>query len=338
MAVGIDTGGLVDRERLRLAVQLLRDSGPSGLTKHQFARRLGGVSLRTVDRAVQLLEEQGAKIERARSGRPSVIHFQMRKGPSWDEHISADARLALRLASLMLAQGGAQLWQEKIDAIEQLASERMSNRDRSVFQQLQKAVRIQGGVEDPVESPEVLEPILKALETGKALRVDYQSAGSTKPKVHEVVPAALSHDLYSGGAFLLAWDPSKQKALNLRLSRILHAKPMKAATTPNSDALERAARYQIGGWLSTDEPFEVQVRIEGANWVQSMKEAPPALPDFDFRPAKDGKSAMATFRANHPSGPTRWILQFGEAAEVIAPDWLRIAIQERLQKALGKYK
>ncbi|MBP1627102.1 MAG: putative helix-turn-helix transcriptional regulator [Holophagaceae bacterium] len=337
MAIGIQTGGLVDRERLRSTVSLLRDAGPTGLTKHQIARKLGGVSLRTVDRAIQLLEEQGARIERVRAGRPSVIHFQMKKGPGWDENISSDARLALRLASLMLAQGGAQLWQEKIDAIERLASERMSNRDRRVFQQLQGAVRVQGGVEDPVESPEVLEPILKALETGKSLRLEYRSAGSARPKVHEVVPAALTHDLYSSGTFLLAWEPSKRKALNLRLSRILQAKPQKAASLPEPEAIERAARYQIGGWLSTDEPFEVQVRIEGANWVQSMKEAPPALPDFDFRPAKDGLSALATFKANHPSGPQRWILQFGDAAEVIAPEWMRKEIKERLEKTLAKY-
>ena len=337
MAVGIQTGGLVDRERLRQAVQLLRDAGPDGLTKQQFARKLGGVSLRTVDRAVQLLEEQGAKIERIRSGRPSLIHFLLRKGPSWDENVSTGARLALRLASLMLAQGGAQLWQEKIATIEHLASGKMSNRDRQVFQQLQEAVRVQGGVEDPVDSPEALEPILKALETGKALKVDYRSAGSTRSKIHEVVPSALTHDLYSGGTFLLAWEPAKQKALNLRLSRILGAKPVRATALPENEAMERAARYQIGGWLSTDEPFEVQVRIEGANWVQSMKEAPPALPDFDFRPARDGRSAVATFKANHPSGPGRWILQFGEAAEVISPDWLREEIKERLKKALAKY-
>jgi len=238
----------------------------------------------------------------------------------------------------MLAQGGAQLWQEKIATIERLASERMSNRDRKVFQQLQGAVRVQGGVEDPVESPEALEPILKALEAGKALRLDYRSAGSAKAKEHEVVPCALTHDLYSGGTFLLAWEPSRRRALNLRLSRILQAKLLKAASAPSPEALERAAQFQIGGWVSTDEPFEVQVRIEGANWVQSMKEAPPALPDFDFKPTRDGKSALATFRANHPSGPERWILQFGDAAEVLAPEWLREEIAERLEKALKKYR
>jgi len=338
MAVGIQTGGLVDRERLRAAVSLLREAGPTGLTKHQFARKLGGVSLRTVDRAIQLLEEQGAKIERLRAGRPSVIHFQLKKGPSWDENISTDARLALRLASLMLAQGGAQLWQEKIETIERLASERMSSRDHRVFQQLQSAVQVQGGVQDPVESPEVLEPILKALEAGKAMRLEYRSAGSAKPKLHEVVPAALTHDLYSGGTFLLVWEPTKRKALNLRLSRILHAKPLKVAALPDAEAIERASLYQIGGWLSSDEPFEVQVRIEGTNWVQSLKEAPPALPFFDFNPAKDGKSGLATFKANHPSGPGRWILQFGEAAEVLAPEWLRKEIGARLEKALGRYR
>nr|WP_320132053.1 WYL domain-containing protein [uncultured Holophaga sp.] len=337
MATGIQSGGLVDRERLRLAVQILRDSGESGVTKIQLGRKLGKVSLRTVDRAIQLLENQGARIERTRSGKPAVIHFRLTKGPSWDESISAEARLALRLASLMLVQGGASLWQEKITTIERIASERMSNRDHRIFRQLQDAIRIQGGVEDPVESPEVLEPILKALEAGKSLRLEYRSAGSSRAKSHQVIPAALTHDLYSGGTFLLAWESATGRALHLRLSRILTAKPFRVGTLPDPEAMERAARYQVGGWISTDEPFEVRLRIEGTHWVQSLKEAPPALPDFDFRSARDGRSGIATFKANHPSGPERWVLQFGEAAEVLEPDWLRKEIGERLKKAAGKY-
>jgi len=337
MPSSIHTGGLVDRERLRLTVQVLRDIGPMGITKHQLARKLGNVSMRTVDRAIQLLEEQGAKISRVRAGRPSVIHFQIQKGPSWDENITAEARLALRLASLMLSRSSAQLWQEKIEVIERLASERMSTRDHQVFQLLQDSIQVQGGVE-PVDSPAALEPILRAMEAGKALRLEYLSAGSLKPKTHEVIPAALTHDIYSGGTFLLAWETAKQKALNFRLSRIQEAKPLRMAALPDPEAMRVAARYQIGGWMSTDEPFAVQVRIEGTHWVQSLKEAPPALPEFGFTGARDGKSGVATFKANHPAGPERWILQFGDAAEVIAPDWMRKEIGERLEKTAAKYR
>ena len=35
----------------------------------------------------------------------------------------------------------------------------------------------------------------------------------------------------------------------------------------------QAARYQIGGWTSTEAPFEVQARIRATHWTQAFKEA-----------------------------------------------------------------
>ncbi len=338
MAVEIRTEGLVDAERLRRTLTLLREAGAKGVTKLQLARRLGGVSTRTVDRALGLLEAQGARLDRSREGRPSVLHFRVAKGPSWDEHVTGDARLALRLATLTLAQSGTLLWQDKLEALEGLASAHMSTRDRALFEALAKAVRVQGGVEDPIEGSEVLEPILRGLQEERELIVEYQAAGAKAPTPHRVLPYALTHDLYSGGTFLLAWDPVRRKPIHLRLNRIGPVKVGVKAKVPEAAPMEAAARFQIGGWTRDEEPFEVVLRIEGAHWVQALKEAPPALPDFQARIAKNGQSLEARFQATHPNGASRWILQFGEAAEVLEPAWLRKEILERLEKALKAYR
>jgi predicted DNA-binding transcriptional regulator YafY len=338
MAAEIRTDGPVDAERLRRTLALLREAGPRGLTKVQLSRRLGGVSTRTVDRALGLLEEQGARLERSREGRPAVLHFRLAKGPGWDEHVTGDARLALRLATLTLAQSGTLLWQEKLETLESLASAHMSTKDRTLFEALAKAVRVQGGVEDPIEGPEVLEPILRALQEERELHLEYQAAGAKAPTPHHVLPYALTHDLYSGGAFLLVWDPARRKPIHLRLTRIGRVKVGAKAALPEAALLERAAHYQIGGWTSEEPPFEVVARIEGAHWVQALKEAPPALPEFGCRIAKDGQSCEARFKATHANGPSRWILQFGEAAEVLEPAWLRKEIAERLERAVRTYK
>lgn len=333
----IQTEGLVDPLRLKEAVRLIREAGAEGITREGLRTWLGDVSLRTIDRAIALLESQGARIERVRHGWPSVMRFVLRKGPSWDEHVSPVARLALRLASLSLAQSGSLLWQDKLEAIESLVTDRMSAKDRKLFQQLSRAVRVQGGVDDPIEAENVLEPILQGLDGPRELQVEYQAAVASQSTTFRVIPYALSHDLFSGGAFLLVWEPGRRIPLHLRLNRIGRVKVGRPTSIPDPDLMERASRFQIGGWMSANETFQVEARIVGAHWIQAFKEAPPALPDFEADAAKDGKSVLVRFKANHPHGATRWLMQFGAAAQVLAPASLKTEIRNQFLSAVAQY-
>ena len=139
-APAIETHGLVDPNRLREALRAIREAGSEGISREALCSVMGDVSLRTVDRTIHLLEAQDATIKRIRKGSPSTMFFVLKKGPTWDEHVSSEARLALRLAGLSLAQSGTLLWQDKLEALERIASERMSNRDRKLFENLQKAI------------------------------------------------------------------------------------------------------------------------------------------------------------------------------------------------------
>ena len=337
----IQTRGLVDSDRLREALRLIREAGSQGITREGLREGLGQVSLRTVDRAVALLEEQGAQIERSRDGWPNVLHFVLRKGPVWDEHVSSEARLALELAMLSLAQSGTLLWQDKLAVIESLVTGKMSNRDRKLFDQLKRAVHIQGGVDDPVDPEagnEILERILRGLDGPRELEVNYQSADSDTPAIHRVVPYALTHDLFSGGTFLLVWDPSRELPLHLRLNRINAIKVGRASAIPKEDLMGRAARYQIGGWMSGRPPFPVEARIHGKHWIRAFREAPPALPDFESDPSPDGQTAHVRFKANHELGALRWLLQFGQNVEVLAPAELREKMRAQLEQAHARYE
>lgn len=340
-APAIKTEGLVDKERLRDALVLMREALPKGITRRELAERLGnnGISLRSIDRILALLEAQGAKIDRERSGQPSVVHFVLRKGPSWDEHVSPEARLALRLANLSLAQSGTLLWQDKLETLENLANERMSSKDRRLFVLLQHAVQVQGGVDDPIENPDILEPILRAFEGAKEIEVDYTGAGADESRKRRFVPYSLTNDLFSGAAFLAVWDPIELKPKHLRLSRIENVKvSIRPGIITNYEVMKQAARYQIGGWICGEEPFEVTVKIKGPHWIQAFKEAPPALPDFEADLGKDGKSVLVHFKANHPNGASRWILQFGDCAQVLGPEWLKKEIHTQLKRAVEQYE
>jgi predicted DNA-binding transcriptional regulator YafY len=339
--VTLRTEGLVDQERIRQALECLREVLPQGITRSGLAARIGpdGVSLRSVDRILGLLVAQGAEIQRPRSGQPPVQHLLLRKGPAWDEHVSPETRLALRLASMSLTHCGTLLWQDKLDTLERLATHHMSVRDRRLFATLERCVQVHGGVEDPIESPDILEPILQALEGQREIQVAYQGAGNGEARPRRFVPYCLTHDLFSGAAFLAVWDPADRKPKHLRLNRLTRVKvTSRPGVIADPEGMARAARYQIGGWICADAPFEVRLRVRGVHWVQSFKEAPPALPEFVSRPAADGLSTEVSFQANHALGATRWILQLGEAGQVLAPAWLREEVRSQLRRTLDAYQ
>ena len=170
----IATQGLVAENRLRDAVRLLREAGARGLTRKQLMAKLGDVSPRTVERTLGLLEQQGAEIKREWAGSPPLAHFSLTQGPTWDDHVTPESRLALHLATLALSQSGTLLWKDKLKTIEDLIAGQMSPKDHHLFSTLVGAVRLQG-LDDPIEASNVLEPVLKALAAHTWLELEYSS-------------------------------------------------------------------------------------------------------------------------------------------------------------------
>lgn len=327
----LDTQGLVEERRLRDAAECFREAGERGLSRKKLADALGA-SVRTADRARALLAGQGAQFEEIATSGRSEKRFRMTRGPSWDTRISKEARLALRVAAQALSHGGGHIFADQLTSLESLAEQAMTTRDRMLFENLRRNVRVIGGVgDDPTEDQaRVLEAILMAFSypIPRELDLVYRRPGRSSPWSLRLAPYCLTQDMFSGGTFLLGWQVDQRKLLQLRTSRILEAKvSSKPGIIPNPDLLERAAQFQVGGWVSTEPPFEVRVRIRGANWVQSMEEAQPDFPGFRII-LEPGGSAVVSFQANQILGPKRWVLQMGADAEVLAPPELAQAIQE----------
>jgi len=216
----------------------------------------------------------------------------------------------------------------------------MSIPDRGLFTQLDRAIHVSGGSEDSVEGPsaEILGPILAALADSRRIRVEYLAAGRVEPVIHDVVPYAITHDLFAGGAYLLSWSPHNHFVTPLRLNRIARIEVLPVlGIVDHPEKLDRAKKYSIGGWFSSQAPFQVAVRVHGKGWVQSLLDCPPALPDYDPTPEDGGRSLLVKFRTNRPEGALRWVLQFGECAEILEPGSLRAAIRTKLEKALATY-
>jgi len=333
---------LVALEKLQLCVQALREAGDKGLTKQQLAEALGYTSTRQADRAIDLLEKEGARLERTR-----VAGFQritLLKGPRWDESLTPEARMALRVALATLDQGGSSVWADHLQTFKTLAENRLTSRDRAVFDALRTKVLVHGSVQggpdgEPV-SPAMVDllTILAEPVLAKSVVVTYHSASTGREKDYPVVPYLLTHDVFSGGAFLLVWDLGRKQPIQLRLSRIRAvAAPRTTSLMPKErELLDRCAHFQIGGWIGMDPPFDVKVRIRGDNWTRALLEACPALPDASVAKERGGTVLLA-FRATELNGPTRWILQLGSDAEVLEPEPLKIHIRARLAEALARY-
>ncbi len=337
-----DGGHLVKPERLQVVLEAIRDAGKRGITKASLARKLGGVAMRTVDRAVQLLEEQGARFGKARAGRPALIYFTFEKAPDWDSRITPHARMALEVALMALEGTATELWYDQLEGLRTLADSHLSTRDRDLFRALQAHVCVRGGADDQQAlDTKMLTQVLLALghpEGPRELELTYNAASTGRTSARTVVPFTLTHDVFSGGAFLLAWDPAKQEPRHFRLARIEEAKALtRRGLIPDKIPMEQARDLQIGGWFSPAAPFRVSLRVGGSNWPQALQDAPPALPGVTVRKEKGG-TVLLSFQATELSGPTRFILQFGADAEVIEPKALRDHLAKALKAMTAYYR
>jgi predicted DNA-binding transcriptional regulator YafY len=337
-----DGGHLVKPERLQIVLEAIRDAGERGITKAGLIRKLGGVASRTVDRAVQLLEEQGARFGKAREGRPAIIHFTLEKAPDWDSRITPHARMALEVALMALEGTATELWFDQLEGLRTLADSHLSTRDRDLFKALQEHVCVRGSADDQQAlDTKMLTQVLLALghpEGPRELELTYKAASTGRTSARIVVPFTLTHDVFSGGAFLLAWDAAKQEPRHFRLARIEEAKALpKRGLIPDKGPLEQARDLQIGGWFSPGTPFRVQVRVGGTNWPQALLDAPPALPEVAVRKEKGG-TVLLSFLATDVQGPSRYILQLGADAEALEPKALRTHLAATLKAMAATYR
>jgi predicted DNA-binding transcriptional regulator YafY len=288
-----------------------------------------------------VLQDQGARFEEKILPRTREKVFVMVKGPKWDETISRETRLALRVAALALGQGGNAILQKQLETLEQITGNSLTDRDRKFHDRLRRNIRVKGGVVEKSGDLQVtiLETVFKAFseEIPRQMELEYRRPGATGLRKIILSPYCLTQDLLSGGTYLLGEDAEKHRVMQLRLSRIQSAKILNRPVIFLKQAeLELAAEYQIGGWVNPDKPFDVRLRLEGDAWIQAMEEAPPDFPGFQIKPS--GSTAIVTFKANAVEGLIRWILQLGHFAEVLEPDDLRMKVKASVEKMAKLYQ
>jgi len=163
----------------------------------------------------------------------------------------------------------------------------------------------------------VVERALRAIEQQRVLVITYAGARDRVGVVRAVEPADVVYE--EGRYYIVAWCRRAEGWRHFRADRVLDAALDAGTFTPRGgvpDGLEAG-----GVFHAADEPDAVEVRFSApvARWIRERYS--------DARSGADG-SALVTFQVADPQWLVRTVLQYGAAAEVVAPPEYR-AIMRR---------
>jgi predicted DNA-binding transcriptional regulator YafY len=322
--------------RLLLA---LKDRRGASCRKAELSKKLK-ISKRTLNRELAKLETRGAKIHSGIDAdkKGTVL---MIEGPPDDPTPTKETGLALHIARLALGQAGTEAWVAQLNTIADSLNSLLAPRERRIVEALKKRVVVRGMVDDPLgNQPGVLEAVMEALSGERGVReviFSYRAPTATTAKAHRLVPHSLVYDTWSGGTFLLGWEPEKCRPEQYRLERMEEASCSDdLGIVTDTTAMERFSRYHFGGRVDRGEPMEFKVLILDQVWAQAIREAPPSLPDFVYTIDANGIMVVG-FKATEFRAPGRWVLQFGPHAEALEPSEFRRYIAEQVQNTCGRY-
>lgn len=324
----------------------LRAAGAEGLTREDL-RTHAKVSPRTLERFVEAVDAEGGSVLKVPcTGREAArLKYVLVREPEWAKAVSIHARLALHIAELAIQRSGTELWHQYLELFEKSWDGHLTEKDAQLFNKVRSQFCVHGTTKrNEPQTPELLFGILEALcahPRPPVVEMKYLKPESEDTETRKVIPYALTHDIFAGSAYLLAWDPSRNQGepRTFRLSRI---KGWKITTKIGTllpgeiETLERIRRHQIGAWSTPDDPFEVQVEVTSKHWIDAFMDTPPDLPGVKVSPVKSGH-VVVSFMATELVGPTRWVMQLGKHAKVLGPTELRLAIVEQLQEMVGHY-
>jgi predicted DNA-binding transcriptional regulator YafY len=177
--------------------------------------------------------------------------------------------------------------------------------------------------------PSVWENVVKALQTGYRLRIEY--AASKEDKVYRVIPVHLAN--LQGDWYLFAQFDGYDNFRQLALSRIHSARVLKSkgALEGHFDA-EEALMDVFARFAGDNQAFSVRV-IFSADVAHAVMER-QWHPKQTVRPLKDGRVEIR-FEAKGDVEVQRWIQAYGRHARVESPKWLKERIQAEAKAVLA---
>jgi len=185
--------------------------------------------------------------------------------------------------------------------------------------------------EDPATTP-LIEKITQAIMDRQTLEIDYHSAGRGKVTSRKIDPYRLWYQ--EGGLCLIAYCHLRQKVLVFDMNRIRAAR-----LTSESFALPERFHFDeyikdSFGQMIRGEPVRVQM-LFSTDQARSVGER-IWHPSQKMQYQLDG-SLLMSLEVADTLELKRWILGFGQDAEVLEPKELRQAIRQEAEALLDEY-
>lgn len=201
------------------------------------------------------------------------------------------------------------------------------------FEELETILPTQGlRAQADLAGEPLIEKITQAIMDRQTLEIDYHSASRGKVTSRKIDPYRLWYQ--EGGLYLIAYCHLRQKVLVFIMDRIRAARPTSETfALPERFHSEEYVKESFGQMIR-GEPVRVQILFSPnqARWVGERIWHPSQKMQYQL----DG-SLLMSLEVADTLELKRWILGFGQEAEVLEPKELRQAIRKEAEALLDKY-
>lgn len=303
-----------------------------GLTLDEMASSQG-VDRRTAERMRDALAELFPQLEVVPD--PPTKRFRIPSGlDGFMQAPTADELAALGAEIAQLERGGAGLRAATLRSLEgKVLSALRAPARRRIAPDLEallqaEAIAVQAGPR-PHENEQVLGAVREAIKSLRAIRFAY-AGGSSPGRLREVTPYGL---LFGRANYLVAAEGAAEPR-NWRLDRIGSVEVLdRSSTRPDGFSLQAYADQSFGIHQGDVEDVVLRIAPEAAEGALRWR----FHANQSLEPLSDG-AVLVRFRASGMRELAFHLFTWGEHAQVLAPESLRLELVGQLCRALDRHE
>jgi proteasome accessory factor B len=313
--------------------QILRDidAARTGITIPKLAAARG-VHQRTIRRDIDALSNAGFPLYDEKVNGTTMWKLRSRPFRGLEEGLSVMELCALYFSRAMLASLAGAPYQDEVERAFAKIERALPASCRKFLDGLPVAIKAKFAGRKKTDDRKVRDVVIRATEAmmnHRRVTMRYDSAASRRTKEYVVEPLRMSYA--DGGTYLTAFVPEYGEMRNFAVERIRALAVTDETFAPRPLPAEPFAN-SIGVYSGTPERVELEFDASIADYVASREWHKTQT--FEVRP--DGSFVMRLDVC--VDVPLRaWILSFGAAVRVVAPERLTAEILDQLEQVRTRY-